>query len=518
MNAARSALFALVTSLALCCAAGCFVMRGSAGGAEADAPATRRLNPGDIALPAGYKIEVVATGLNYPTAIAFDDQNRPHVTEAGYSYGEDFAVPRLVRVESNGSMTEVARGGAGQDNNGPWNGVAWHQGAFYVSEGGVLHGGRILRIAADGATTTLIENLPSRGDHHTNGPAVGPDGKIYFAIGTATNSGVVGVDNYKFCWLKRVRDFHDIPARDIRLAGRNYTTRDPFSGESSSAKATTGGYVPFGTPTTQGQVIPGRLPATGSIMRISPDGGEPELVAWGLRNPYGLAFTPAGELYATENSYDVRGSRPVFGTGDLLWRIDLASLGTWYGWPDFHDGRPLTQDDHFQAPGEPAPEFLLAEHPNDPPQPVARLPVHASANHLDFSRSERFGHAGQAFIASFGDMSPSVGKVLSPVGFNVVRVEVETGVIEPFAVNRGKSNGPASHLKHGGLERPIAARFDNTGEVLYVVDFGVLTIEEGKSAPRRGTGVLWRITRDSPPATGPATGPVSPDPQPQEGP
>jgi len=93
-------------------------------------------------------------------------------------------------------------------------------------------------------------------------------------------------------------------------------------------------------------------------------------------------------------------------------------------------------------------------------------------------------------------MSPAVGKVLAPVGFKVVRVDTTDGVIHDFASNRGKQNGPASLLKRGGLERPVACRFDPSGTALYVVDFGVLTVDEkGKSQPRPGTGVLWRITR-----------------------
>jgi hypothetical protein len=92
-----------------------------------------------------------------------------------------------------------------------------------------------------------------------------------------------------------------------------------------------------------------------------------------------------------------------------------------------------------------------------------------------------------------------VGKVLSPVGFRVVRVEVDTGVMHDFAVNRGEeANGPASWLGRGGLERPVAARFSPDGKALYVVDFGVLTIRDGKIRPRQGTGVLWRIERAAP--------------------
>ena len=75
----------------------------------------------------------------------------PHVVEAGYSYGEVFTTPRLMRVNKDGSTTEVARGG----KNGPWTGVAFARGSFFVAEGGQLEGGRILRITPDGRTTVL---------------------------------------------------------------------------------------------------------------------------------------------------------------------------------------------------------------------------------------------------------------------------------------------------------------------------------------------------------------------------
>ena len=128
--------------------------------------------------------------------------------------------------------------------------------------------------------------------------------------------------------------------------------------------------------------------------------------------------------------------------------------------------------------------------------PAAWMGVHAAASGLDFGRSENFGFAGEAFVAQFGDMAPAVGKVLAPVGFKVVRIDTTDGVIHDFAVNRGKENGPASKLKRGGLERPVACRFDPTGTALYVVDFGVLTEDEkGNAKPVPGTGVLWRITR-----------------------
>jgi hypothetical protein len=116
---------------------------------------------------------------------------------------------------------------------------------------------------------------------------------------------------------------------------------------------------------------------------------------------------------------------------------------------------------------------------------------------LDFSRQPAFGHVGEAFVAQFGDMAPGAGKVLHPVGFKVVRVDVTTGVIADFAINKGSTNGPASWLGSGGLERPVAVRFDPSGTSLYVVDFGVMTVSPQGPAPQPDTGALWRVTREA---------------------
>ena len=466
---------------------GCFVLSSSDGGGQTYFEAPRETDPSDIALPSGYEIEAVATGLDLPTGIAFDREGRVYVTEAGYSYGDLVTTPRLLRIEPNGSQTVIAEG-----ENPPWNGVTFHEGAFYIA-GGHIGPGQILRVTMGGEITPLVEGLPSLGDHHTNGPVIGPEGWLYFGQGTATNAGVVGIDNFKYGWPQRYPRFHDVPCKDIVLTGEDYRTPNPLT-PSDDDEAVTGAYVPFGVATERGQVIQGQMPCGGAIMRVRPEGSEPELVAWGLRNPFGLAFSPDGQLYATENQYDVRGSRPIFGTGDLLWHIEP---GLWYGFPDFFAGRPVGEEDWFEPPGKKQPKPILLEHPNEPPRPTALLGVHSSSNGIDFSRGGAFGYRGKAFIAQFGDMAPGVGKVLSPVGYKVIQVEVETGAVHDFAVNKGETNGPASWLSTGGLERPINLRFDPTGTALYVVDFGVMTTRDGTARPRLGTGVLWRITRTS---------------------
>ncbi len=477
ITTAHAALVALVV------ATSCYRMRPSSYGGRASPQYPRGIDPDRIALVPGYAIAPVGFNLTFPTGVVVDEAGRTYVVESGYSYGETFTKPRLLEVRADGNR-EIAVGG----NNGPWNGVAYEDGVFYVAEGGELAGGRILRIDRDGKTTVLVEKLPSEGDHHTNGPAIGPDGYIYFGQGTFTNSGVIGEDDARFGWLKRHPELHDIACADVTLAGTNYESKDVVRGTEDKVK--TGAFVPFGTPTERGEVIKGQVPCNGAVMRVAKTGGPPELVAWGFRNPYGIAFAPDGTLYVTDNGFDVRGSRPVWGAADHLFAIQR---GGWYGWPDYSGARPVDET-RFKVPGHSPIARVLAQDPAQPIKPRAYFAVHSSSNGLDFSRSQAFGFVGDAFVAQFGDMGPATGKILSPVGFRVVRVEPHSGVIHDFVSNRGGSNGPASVLKNGGIERPIAVRFSPNGDAMYVVDFGEMSVSNEGLKAVAGTGVLWKVT------------------------
>jgi glucose/arabinose dehydrogenase len=462
----------------------CYRMRTSHGGGQISSPNSRKINASDIAITDDYKIEVVAKDLTFPSAITFDDNGNIYVVETGYVYGEIWKEPKLLKL-SGDKKVEIVKG----SRNGPWTGVQFHNGNFYISEGGEAEGGKILQVSPRGDIKVLVDNLPSVGDHHTDDLVI-KDNYIYFGQGSATNSGVVGTDNATFGWLKRKPDFHDIPCGDMELIGKNYKSENVLT-EAEGDEVETGAFSPFGTPTTKGQIIKGQVPCTGAILRIPIDGGKVEMVSWGLRNPYGIALSPEGKLFTTENSYDERGSRPVWGTADVLWEV---KQGTWYGWPDFSAGKRIQYDEEFKSPSDKAVEPLLINTPSTPSKPTAVFGVHSSSSGMAFSTSDSFGFKGEAFVAQFGDMAPNVGKVLEPVGFKIVRVDVATGVVRDFAVNKGKRNGPASWLKSGGLERPVSVRFDRSGKNLYVVDFGILTMEGGPHA-QEGTGVIWKITK-----------------------
>src|SRR5919109_1363454 len=217
----------------------------------------------------------------------------------------------------------------------------------------------------------LYSIMGSMGDHHNNQIAFGPDGRLYFGQGTATNSGIVGQDNfYAFPWLALAPTFHDFPGKNITLTGQNFVTANPLkSPQPPNGNATTGAFVPFGNATEKGQVIKGGIKCSGCIISAKPDGSDLRLVAWGLRNPYGLAFDNQGHLVVSMNGADERGSRPIKDDNDKAFLIDISNssnLGKFYGWPDFFGGKELkpVTDPMFKSPrGKQPLQFLMQNHP-----------------------------------------------------------------------------------------------------------------------------------------------------------
>ncbi|HEU5326115.1 MAG TPA: PQQ-dependent sugar dehydrogenase [Candidatus Limnocylindria bacterium] len=444
----------------------------------------RRYQPNDVLLPPGYGAEVVATGLTAPVHASFGPHGAMYVTESGH---KSESPPRIFEVDpTSGSRRLVVElSGPHAQSTGAATGTAWHDGSLIVTATDA-----VLRVDPEtGVTTELVDGLPGLGDHQTNHPVIGPDGRVYWGQGCVTNMGVVGADNFGYEWLAKFRDRHDVPGGDIVLAGRNYEVPNVLG--NPLERLTTGAYVAFGTATEPNQRIPGSPKASGAVLSCLPDGSDLRVVAWGLRNPYGIAVHPDGRLFVTEHGSDERGARWIVGDPDDLYEI---REGAWYGWPDFASGIRL--DDPHWGPGGTGREPVLAEFPDpEPPKPVGSFEPHAAANGFDFSRDPAFGFEGQAFVALFGDLAPvTTPRQVVPAGFKLVRVDPSTGAIHDFAVNR--IQGPASKLFHGGFERPSHCVFGSDG-ALYVVDFGEIKIapEKGGIRMKQGTGSVWRISR-----------------------
>ena len=441
----------------------------------------RPINAEAIAVPDGYRAEALVTGLSFPSAISFGPGGELYLSESGGVAGNVVAVPRVLRIDPDQSVNEIGR------LENPIVGLAYRNGELLIAEDGDYP--RILRVTAEGELRVLVDGFPGGGDYGLSGLSLDRSGAVLFGVGTRTNSGVVGLDNVARGWVARNPEWADVPGGDVELAGPNYATSQPTA--RGSARATTGAFKPFGHRSEPGESLRGANLASGSVYRMGLDQGEPERVAWGLRNPVGIAAAPDGRIYATEGGMEERGSRPIAGAPDCLWEIQP---GGYYGWPDFAAGIPVTEG-RFRLPGHPLPRRLLSRAPRVSGMPAAEFEPRSGVGGFDFSTSEAFGFAGEAFVALAGPWStPAYVGEDGLRGHRVVRVDLRNGQARDFLSNR--QDGPSSASNGGGLERPFEARFDPTGEVLYVIDLGEIQLSrENGLEPYGGTGVVWRITR-----------------------
>lgn len=416
------------------------------------------------------RLELVADGFSFPTSLTFNPTGDAFIAEAGLPFGGAPPGGRVWRIESNGSRALLAQG-----LHPPVNGLTFHGDGLYISEGG--HPARISRLALDGRQTVIVDNLPGPGNYHTNMVAFGPDGKLYFSQGAMTNTGIVGLDAYELGWLRRLPHAHDLAGYPLTLAGVNVETPNPLSAE-PNARTFTGAFAPFGTATKAGQRVPAQMPCTAAVMRCNPDGTELELVAWGLRNAFGLGFLPDGALLAIDQGADDRGSRPVGSAPDVLFQV---RAGAWYGWPDFIGGEPLT-DARYRPQRGAAPTFLLANHDELPPpeRPLLRFPPHAAAVKFDTVPRTAPRWAGHIMVALFGDERPMTAPEGPRVGRSVARIDPGDWRLEPFLT--------------GPLERPIDVRFHPINHALYILDFGRFEMDAARGViAEPKSGKLWRV-------------------------
>jgi hypothetical protein len=493
-----------------------------------------------VEYPPNVQLTLFARGITAPSAIAFDYDEGEHkgtmfIAESGrgghsariYGFKPDgtyFDLYPKGQFEKLAQLPPIQKlpfdiGHGPFELDGPIGGMVVSGGKIFVTHRDRDGRGRLTAFNYDGSHFTVDGDFPAEGDYGMTDVTVNPnDGRVYFGLGSMTNSGVVGLDNFQEGWVRDHPQACDLPYGKLKLLGYRFDTHNPFAGLfGPDDTAVTAPDQPFNHSNSI------RIPAapngkpTGAIYSVNASGGDLKVEASGLHNPRGLVFD-GYTLYFTDDGMEMRGTRPVKDDPDALLKL---IPGTWYGFPDFSRDLVPISDARFQPPAEMlivsgypelAPVINLDESGLLSPAQVrdsllrATFPSLSGAGGLDIVPSDGPFHSlrGNAIIALSGDRSPWATNgvdLRSPVGYKVVRVDpdVNNGPVSDFVRNtRGL---PAHLLGHDGanaLERPIDVKFGPDG-ALYILDFGPMRVENGREKIPTGAGRIFRL--GAPPST-----------------
>jgi glucose/arabinose dehydrogenase len=473
-----------------------------------------------VEYPPGFDMSVAMRGLNAPSAIAFVTadgvyKNALLVAESGvdgapriFGYKPDgtyFTIfPAAGRIPTFGLISRA------NDIYGPIGGMCVIGDRVYVTHRDARGRGAVTSFAFDGSSRTVVADLPAQGDYGMTDIAEDPStGRLYFGVGAATNSGVVGIDNWQVGWVRKHPNVCDVPANisapsTLKLLGFKFLTKNPTAGLfGGDDNVETGPFQYFGK-NNQLRIEKSDAP-TAAVYSISPAGGDLRVEAWGIRYPRGISFDEFHRAFVTNDGMELRGTRPVKDDPDaLLW----LQKGTWYGWPDFSADLTEVSNPRFLEPsliirtGYPELTFLIDHAASGlvPPTTYRNVLLHgifpslSGAAKLDFvppnSTFEAF--RGSAIVALAGDRAPfatSGQKLRDPVGYKVVRVDMYTKEVREFVHNT--RDLPASKLGIAGdaLERPVDVKFGPDGN-LYILDYGKMEMRGGREKITRGTGKI----------------------------
>lgn len=472
-----------------------------------------------VEYPNGYQFRRYVTALTAPTAFAFDADGSLLI-----AMGERDDDVRIIGFKTDGSpftvYPESEQGILGLVTPGGWHmygpvgGMVCYQGKVFVSHRDADGMGVISALDYHGHHSTIVGNLPAQGDYGVTDLAISPtNGRLYFGVGTATNSGVVGSDNWAAGWVRDHPLVHDEPWEDIALLGYRFDSPNPLAGFLGPTDlAVTAIFQAFNHSNQtriRGVAGPdGSHKPNGAIYWVSPEGGYATVEAHGIHNPRGIAINEFGRVYFTNDGMEMRGTRPVRDDHDALLRL---VPGAWYGWPDYTADLEPVSDPRFQPPmelltpsGYPELRFVIDKEsshliaPNRDTLLQAAFPSLSGAAHIDIvpSAGPFKEFRGNVIVAMNGDRAPfatSGRKLIESVGYKIMRVDPDMHQTKDFIRNTdGNPRSRVSGHAVGLLERPIDVKFGPDGS-LYVLDFGELEMRDGREHVTPGSGQIFRL-------------------------
>jgi hypothetical protein len=186
-----------------------------------------------VQLPPAFQIEKVADGLSFTAELAFDDQGRLYVAEAGGGFEPvEFRPPRILRVDLTNGQTDVVANLTAFVVP-PVVGLAWDNGWLYFTHRDFDDTGALSRVRdIGGAPEKLLTGFVSaQSEHFMNGIEI-RDGWVYFGIGQAGNSGVLGADVAPF--IERNPGVRQVACRGLVMRGHNFLGPNVLGDERST--------------------------------------------------------------------------------------------------------------------------------------------------------------------------------------------------------------------------------------------------------------------------------------------
>jgi glucose/arabinose dehydrogenase len=141
----------------------------------------------------------------------------------------------------------------------------------------------------------------------------------------------------------------------------------------------------------------------GTIIRMNPDGSEPEIYAQGVRNSVGIDFHPeTGALYFTDNNTDMMGDDTPPGEFNKA-----AQAGMHFGFPFYASGHEQHDDWKDKQP------------PQEVTFPEVEFQAHSANLGFKFYTGSMFpaDYQGDAIVAQHGSWNRT-----DPIGYQLVRV------------------------------------------------------------------------------------------------
>jgi len=364
-------------------------------------------------VPVGFKVELVAKGIDSPRAIRFAPNGDLFVANSDdgnvlvYRFEGDKPTP--IKQSTFVDKLNQPYGIAFYPTDNPqWVYIAESDGLKrYPYKAGEMEAPK--GTGPDGSAQTILDGIPS--EHHwTRDVVFSPDGKtMYFSVGSGSNVGDGTMDKSPEGGLDKWIGGHPLGEAWGQEEGR------------------------------------------AAVWTYTPDGKDGKIFATGLRNCAGMTLQPAtGSVWCVVNERDELGDNIPFEYATAV------KQGAFYGWPWFYNG------DH--------PDPRWSETPRDDLKGKIAVgdvlfQAHSAPLNIAFETGEGLGPdaKGDAFVAMHGSWNRN-----TRTGYKIVQLDFDAS---------GKPKGTYTDFVTGFVlndddvwGRPVGVAFDKAGALFFSED------------------------------------------------